>query len=318
MHLVEAAGQRILLDCGLVRGPHPDARPGRDHFPFDPRGLDAVVLSHAHVDHCGNLPRLVHEGYSGPIFCTPATHDLLALILANSARIQEEDAFVHDVIRRAGLSGAEPFFTHDDVDLTLRQCVAVSYDEAREVAPGVRLRLVNAGHILGSAMVHLEANGNGRPVSLTFTGDLGRRRSFLLREPAPIPAANLLICESTYGGRTLEPICRAAKALETVVRGTVERGGKVLIPAFTLGRSQMVVYALRRAMKAGRLPEIPVYVAARRPPPSPRSTDGTRTAWTRKRAAGSGRETTCSAADRCGTSATRKRATRSTRCATRA
>ncbi len=256
-HLVEAFGQRLLLDCGLVRGMTDSAHLGSSPFPFWPREVDAVVLSHAHIDHCGNLPSLVRQGFSGPIYCTAATRDLLALMLANMARIQEEDAFVHRVI---GRPETVPYCTQDDVDQTVQQCVALPYDQPREIGPGIAVRLVDAGHILGSAMVALTFAREGRLHRLTFTGDLGRRGAPLLRDPAPVPAADLIISESTYGGRTLEPVASTVAAFQEVVRRTIERNGKVLIPAFSLGRTQMVVHVLQQGMSAGALPRVPILV----------------------------------------------------------
>jgi metallo-beta-lactamase family protein len=260
MHLVEAAGRKVLLDCGLVRGHRSHPRPHDGHFPFAAATLDAVVLSHAHIDHCGNLPNLVRHGFTGPIYCTPATRDLLALMLANSARLQEEDAVVLGVIGHPAASEPLPLFTQHDVDQTLRQCRAVPYNQTWEIGPDVQARLVDAGHILGSAMVALTIAWQGRTGQLTFTGDLGRRGTPLLRNPAPVPAADLLISESTYGARALEAPARAVEALEALVRQTVERGGKVLIPAFSLGRTQVVAHVLEQAIRAGRVPEVPVFI----------------------------------------------------------
>lgn len=256
MHLVHAAGRTILLDCGLVRGPHTEARPYHGHFPFDPARLDAVVLSHAHIDHCGNLPHLVRQGYNGPIYCTVATRDLVALMLGNSARIHAEGAHVRNVIGKAHVQD-RPVFTQADVDRTIEQCVFTPYGEPVEIAEGIWLRLSDAGHILGSAVVSMRVAAGG---SLAFTGDLGRRQPLLLRPPAPLPMADLWISESTYGDRTVEASAVAEAALGDVVRRTVERGGKVLIPSFSLGRMQAVVYALQRQMESGRAPRVPVYV----------------------------------------------------------
>jgi metallo-beta-lactamase family protein len=263
MHLVEAAGQRILLDCGLVRGPRTTAVPYHGHFPFAPSSLDAVVLSHAHIDHCGNLPNLVKQGFAGPIYCTPATQDLIGLMLAHSARTHDEEALVHNVLRHSVHPEFRPAFTHSDVDQTLRQCIALPYGQARDIGPGIRLCLRNAGHLLGSAMVALTITQNGQTGRLTFTGDLGRHGAPLVGQPAPVPAADLLLSESTYGGRVLNSLTSAASELEVVVRRTVERGGKVLIPTFSLGRSQVLVYCLRRSLSEGRLPEVPIIVDSR-------------------------------------------------------
>ena len=260
MHLVEAAGRKVLLDCGLMRGPHRHPAPPDGHFPFPPQAIDAVVLSHAHMDHCGNLPRLVHQGFAGPIYCTPATRDLVALMLANSARIQEEDAYVARVVGQPEPEAAQPFYTRQDVGRTIQQCVAVPYGEARAISSDIEVRLVDAGHILGSAMVTLIMSCNGRTRALTFTGDLGRRGAPLLHDPDPVPAADLIISESTYGGRIVDSLESSATALEEVVRTTVARGGKVLIPAFSLGRTQIVAHVLQESMRAGRLTAVPVFI----------------------------------------------------------
>jgi metallo-beta-lactamase family protein len=259
LHLVEAAGCKLLLDCGLVLGHHPDARQHNRLFPVVPDEIDAVVLSHAHVDHCGNLPHLVRQGFRGPIYCTPATRDLLAVMLADSARFQERDDFVQHVLEQP----PQALYTHPDVAETVARCVAVPYDRRHEIRPGVELRLADAGHILGSATVALTFTGGGRGWRLAFTGDLGRRGLPLVRDPAPLPAADLLLCESTYGGRTHPPWPDTVAALAEVVRRTAERGGKVLIPSFSLGRTQVVVHVLRAEMAAGRLPPVPLFVDSR-------------------------------------------------------
>jgi metallo-beta-lactamase family protein len=260
MHLVEADGQKVLLDCGLVRGARTEPRvPGR-HFPFAPHELAAVVLSHAHIDHCGNLPNLIRQGFSGPIYTTSATRDLIALMLSDSARHHEEEAFVQRIIGGGDEPEPPTVTSRRDVDRTLAHCVPLGYDEPQSIGSNLELTLVNAGHILGSAMVALRTVEAGRDVRLTFTGDLGRRTSPLLRPPDAVPPADLVLCESTYGGRVLEPLANAATALEVVVRRTVERGGKVLIPAFSLGRTQIVVHAVQEAVHAGRLPPVPIIV----------------------------------------------------------
>jgi metallo-beta-lactamase family protein len=256
MHLVQACHLNVLLDCGLERAHHALRR--HDRFPFEPHSLDAVVLSHAHMDHCGNLPNLVGRGFAGPIYCTPATRDLIALMLHSSARVQEEEAFVKGVI--AGVPEEAPVSQRRQVDQVLRQCVPVAYEQPFEIGPGVVGRLVNAGHVLGSAMVHLMVASGGHPLSLTFTGDLGRRGAPLLPDPSPVPAAEIVLSESTYGGRYLEPIGAAIDSLEDIVRRTVERDGKVLIPAFSLGRTQVLTALLAQAIQAGRLPQVPVFV----------------------------------------------------------
>ena len=258
MHLVEAGGHKILLDCGLSRGPRPGPR--LNDFPFEPREIAAVLLSHAHIDHCGNLPNLVRRGFEGPVYCTPATRDLLEVMLADSARIQEEDAWVQSIVGGPQDPGRPPPYTRRDADQVVRQCVAVPYGRFHEINGAVGFRFVDAGHILGSAMIALTVAGPHGERRITFTGDVGRPGSPLLRPPAPVPEADLLICESTYGGRRHEPMPRVAEALEDVVGRTVGRGGRVLVPAFSLGRAQAVAHTLQEAVRRGRLPAVPVLV----------------------------------------------------------
>jgi metallo-beta-lactamase family protein len=259
MHLVEAGGSRILLDCGLVLGRSPETAARNRTFPFAPKDIDAVVISHAHVDHCGNLPNLVRQGFSGPIYCTPATRDLLAIMLADSARIQEEEAHIDKVLGRPDEMSTGLLYTRHEVDLALAQCVAVGYNQPRDIRPGVTLRLLDAGHLLGSAMVHLHVAGP-QAKSVLFTGDLGRADLRFLKPPEPLPEADLVLCESTYGGRRHPRVEELRTKLRKVVRATVERDGKVLIPAFSLGRAQIVVHYVRQWMRAGVLPALPIYV----------------------------------------------------------
>jgi metallo-beta-lactamase family protein len=260
MHLVESGPYRLLLDCGLTRGAGDDGQRNR-HFPFDPKSIDAVVLSHAHTDHCGNLPNLVRQGFRGPIYCTHPTRDLLAVMLVDSARIQEDDARVAVLARgRPGPIDRGPLFTRCDVTQAIDQAVGIAYDMPTLINPDVQLRFSDAGHILGSAIVSLTLQDAGREYRLTFTGDLGRRGLPFLRDPARVPAADLVICESTYGGRSHDTLEGMAAKMADVVRRTVARGGKVLIPAFSLGRTQVVVHYLRQWMAEGTLPRLPVYV----------------------------------------------------------
>jgi metallo-beta-lactamase family protein len=257
MHLVEACGRSILLDCGKTRGPHHHAP--SEHFPFAPHKIDAVVLSHAHIDHCGNLSSLVRHGFAGPIYCTPDTRRLLSVMLADSARIQEAEAFVMEVVHGPS-SGERVHEVRGSVAQTLSQCVVVPYRTPWEIAPDIELSFTDAGHILGSAVTSLRMAWASRQLSLTFTGDLGRGGSPLLHDPEPIPPAHILISESTYGGRVVPSLARSVARLEELVRYTADRGGKVLIPAFSLGRTQVVAHFLREAVRAGRVPSIPIVV----------------------------------------------------------
>lgn len=259
MHLVEVGDQRLLLDCGMARASRQDKRQRQSLFPFDPTSLDAVIVSHAHVDHCGNLPLLVRQGYQGPIYCTPPTRDLMAVMLSDSARIHEEDAQAAQLVGNAAGS-ARPGFTRADIDLTIDQCTVVPYEQALDISPSARLRFVDAGHILGSAMIHLTMDRAGTNHSITFTGDLGRRGLPFLSEPGQVPASELLICESTYGGKRHDSVEKMAEKLGEAVRRTVARGGKILIPAFSLGRTQIVVHYLLQWMRAGLVPVLPIHV----------------------------------------------------------
>jgi metallo-beta-lactamase family protein len=260
MHLVQANGMKFLLDCGLYQGKRAEAWERNSHFPFPPKTIDVVILSHAHLDHCGNLPNLVRNGFNGPIYCTPATRDLVALMLADSAKIQEEDAVYLNRHRPKSDPLLQPLYDHRDVFRTMRLCHAIPYDRVFEPLRGIEARYVEAGHLLGSAMVALRIDTAGRERRITFTGDLGRRGLPILRDPAPVPEADLLISESTYGGKTHDPVDLLADRLGDIVRKTTERGGKVLIPAFSLGRTQTVVYFLHQLINAGKLAPLPIYV----------------------------------------------------------
>ncbi|MBL8796370.1 MAG: MBL fold metallo-hydrolase [Planctomycetia bacterium] len=260
MHLIAAGARRILLDCGLHMERGGDSRKRNREFPFDPATLDAVVLSHAHVDHSGNLPNLVRQGYRGPIYCTAATRDLIDLMLLDSARIQAEEARLIALSRGPGDPGAEALYTAVDVQETLDQCICLPYGQPTDLAPDVGLELVDAGHVLGSAIVALTLGVGTGVKRITFTGDLGRPGMPLLRDPAPLPDCDLLISECTYGGQRHEPIDRMAEMLRVLVKQTIERGGKVLIPAFSLGRTQTVVHCLQQLRLAGQLPDVPIFV----------------------------------------------------------
>jgi metallo-beta-lactamase family protein len=258
MHLVEAGDRRVLLDCGLERGPRAEVR-AREEFPFDPRSIDAVILTHAHTDHCGLLPALVHQGFDGPIYCTAATRDLTAVMLADSARIRESRALAAAL---AGLAEADQgaYYGRPDAVQAVRDCVTVNYGEATTLGGDLEFTLADAGHLLGSAMVHLRIASSPRDVSLTYTGDLGRRRLPLHGPPAPVPPADLLVSESTYGGMRHDTIERTTELLAEIARRTIDRGGKVLIPAFSLGRTELVLHLLRTAVRDGLLPRVPVFV----------------------------------------------------------
>ena len=257
MHLVETPDARILLDCGLLLGRREDVHERNRQFPFAPPYIDAVLLSHAHIDHCGNLPNLVRQGFTGPIYCTPATHDLLGIMLADSAKIQADEAAHAPKVDEFSTG---TLYTGREVAQTLEQCVRVPYGTLHDIADGVRFHFLEAGHLLGSAMIVVTCDFEGGTRTLSFTGDLGRDALHFLRKPAPLPASDLVISESTYGGRMHQPSASLNRRLHEVVDRTLQRSGKVLIPAFSLGRAQVVVHYLRQSMREGRLPKAPLYV----------------------------------------------------------
>ncbi len=260
MHLVEVGGERILLDCGLSRADPGQARARRTVFPFPPASIDAVVLSHAHVDHCGKLPYLVEQGFTGPIYCTPPTLELIAVMLSDSARIQEEEGHVQSLIGGAEAFPRSTLTARQNVQHTLQQCLPVEYGQTVAISPAVDLTLFDAGHILGSAMVRLRLAAYPREVTLTFTGDLGRRGLPYLRNAAAIPPADLLLCESTYGGRLHQAVERMEETFIQVVERSLDEGGTILVPAFSLGRTQLVVHYLQEWMLSGRMPLVPIFV----------------------------------------------------------
>ena len=260
MHQVTANGRTILLDCGLFQGRRAESNERNRDFPFRPKDIDAVVLSHAHIDHCGNLPNLVKQGFRGSIHCTPATRALADVMLSDAAKIQQEDAIYLNERRAKGEPKIEPIYEGRDVYRTLRLLKASKYGARIAVGPGIEAVFADAGHLLGSATVHLEIETQSGLRRLTFTGDIGRPGLPILRDPDPVPPCDLLISESTYGGHTHEPVEETAERLGEVISRTASRGGKVLVPAFAVGRTQTIIYFLHELMAAGKLPDIAIFV----------------------------------------------------------
>jgi metallo-beta-lactamase family protein len=307
-HLVDTGRAKVLVDCGMFQGGPDESMRNRVPLGVDPATLDAVVLTHAHLDHCGLLPLLVREGFRGRIWCTAATAELARLVLLDSARLQEEFAKRHarrerrdpdraaaderrdeqvfdevldlaaagaespggpdpeDLLRAAGpiveLGLADPLYTEDDANATLPMLNQVPYGAEQEIAQGVHVTMVDAGHILGSSIVRMRLSGpaGGRDTIVVFSGDLGHSGTPILRDPTPISEADIVLCESTYGGREHEAADKAIATMADVVRDTARKNGVLLIPSFAIGRTQEIVWELSRLVEAGTIPDLPLYL----------------------------------------------------------
>ena len=259
-HLIETDSLRILLDCGLFQGHRAEARLKNEHFYCDPKSLDGVILSHAHADHCGNLPGLYKAGYHGPIFCTPATADVADVMLHDSAHIQAEDARYLNAKLPPGAPMIQPLYDDDHVTAVVKRFETIPYGEWHDLSKDFRLRFQDAGHILGSAISEMEIREKGEWKRIVFTGDLGRRSTPLLRDPQRVEGCDVLITESTYGNRIHPPAEDIKERLKSILNRAVARGGKVIIPAFSLGRTQTFVYFLNQLANAKQLPPIQVFV----------------------------------------------------------
>jgi metallo-beta-lactamase family protein len=261
MHLVKANDRSILLDCGLFQGRRAEAYQRNKTFPFDAASVDAVVLSHAHTDHAGNLPNLVGNGFSGPIYSTSATRDLCNVMLYDSAYIQERDvAYVNKKRRIKGEPEVTPLYSAQDVAHTMAQFVGLEYNQQFRVTDGIECKYSDAGHILGSAVTRLSIDEKGKKISLGFTGDLGRKNTPIIKDPEAMEEVDTLIAESTYGGKIHEPIQGTKEALLAVIVKALERRGKLIIPSFSIGRTQELVYMMNELFDSGRLPAIPIFV----------------------------------------------------------
>jgi len=252
---------QILLDCGLFQGMGAVTEKLNDYFGFDPHKVTYLVLSHAHIDHCGLLPKLVADGFSGKIFCTAATMDLARILMMDSAKIQMQDAEFANRHLRDGEQPEEPLYTDDDVVQAVSQMKIVDYEEDFEIEPGIRLKFTDAGHILGSAAVHLAITEEGKQTKVTFSGDVGRYGDLLLKSPQQFAQADYIIMESTYGDSLHKDLDPIEDMLLEIIQNTCKiKKGKVIIPAFSVGRTQELLYALNGLELKGKLPDVPYYV----------------------------------------------------------
>ncbi len=266
-HLIELEdGFKILLDCGLFQGKGPEIWDWNNQWYFKPAEIDCLVLSHAHIDHCGRIPKLVKDGYSGPIHATHATRSLCAVMLLDSAKIQEMDVQWHNekILKKRKRDNnklREPLYIGEDVGPAMIKFEGHPYETWERIHPNVEVMFRDAGHILGSASVTLKIMENGKEHVIGFTGDIGRPYRPILRDPIPMPEVDFLICESTYGDRVHESAPeQSAQFLEVIRKTCLEKKGKLIIPAFSLGRTQEIVYMLDKMESAGLLPHIKIYV----------------------------------------------------------
>lgn len=262
MHLIRTNGYTFLLDCGMYQGKRKIAYEINKNFDlFNPAHIDFVILSHAHIDHAGNLPNLVKCGFKGEIYCTFATRDLASLMLMDSAFIQEKDVlYVNKKRKKKGQNEFTPLYTVEDAQTAIKQFVSLNYHREFEIVPGITLTFFDAGHILGSAITYLVINENGKIFNLGFTGDLGRPNLPILKDPEKIPDVDYLICESTYGGRFHDDPEKTENKLAEVICKAIDRKAKIIVPSFSVGRTQEVVYALNNIFERGQAERIPVYV----------------------------------------------------------
>lgn len=263
-HLVEVDGTKILLDCGLYQGSRKESYSRNQNLPYNAAEVDVLVLSHAHIDHSGNIPNLVKSGFTGDIVCTYATRDLCSIMLRDSAKIQEYDIeYVNKKRERQDLPPLRPIYTVADAVESLKHFIGIGYERPYRLTPNITLTFYDAGHILGSAITALDIadQQSGRDIRLVFSGDIGRPHRPILRDPAFLDSADILIIESTYGNRLHDDLDEATDKLETIVNQTYQRGGKLIVPAFAVGRTQELVYRLHQLVESRDIPaQLPVYV----------------------------------------------------------
>jgi metallo-beta-lactamase family protein len=261
-HLLHINGKKILLECGLFQGRRSETYDKNKNFNFNPAEIHVMILSHAHIDHSGNIPNLVSKGFDGLIYATSATVDLCQIMLRDSAHLQERDIeWVNKKRKKKNESAIDPLYTLEDVEKAMEQFVGVQYNRVIDLFPGIKFTFRDAGHILGSAGVFLEIEeSGGKKINLGFTGDIGRPDSPVIRTPDALRDLDVLIMESTYGNRLHSPAEKVEEELSQTINEVVDRGGKIIIPAFAVGRTQTIVYMLHKLFDQNRISEIPIYV----------------------------------------------------------
>ncbi|EAZ80876.2 MBL fold metallo-hydrolase RNA specificity domain-containing protein [Algoriphagus machipongonensis] len=258
-YLIDLGDFEFLVDCGLYQGAKNLRKRNWDKFPMPPTDMEAIILTHAHLDHVGYLPKLVKQGFKGPIYCTEATAELAKILLLDSGKLQEEEA---EYARKKGYSrheSPEPLYTRDDAESVFPQLVPQQFETPFQINPNVSVTYYHAGHILGAAIVKVIVKGDTQEKKLVFSGDLGRYHDPILYPPTRIPKADILWIESTYGDRVSPPV-KAEEELGRAIRDTFDRDGLVIIPAFALGRTQLVMYYLYQLMEKGKIPKVPIFL----------------------------------------------------------
>ena len=261
-HLIEVNGLRLLLDCGMYQGPREEAKRRNALLPDDVKSIDAIILSHGHLDHCGRLPVIVKAGYAGPIYCTPATAEVARIVLHDAGKIQEEDAaYLNQRSRGPDDPKVQPLFTMSDSAAVLKLWKRTPYGQKTDLGKGVSFTFFDAGHILGSAYVVLEWTEDGAGKRLLFTADVGRYNSPILRDPQPIPGTfDFVITESTYGNKKHGPMDQVAPQLLDAVKFCMQHGSRLLVPSFAVGRTQTILWYVQRFIQSEQIPPIPIFV----------------------------------------------------------
>ena len=260
-HFLYINGTKILIDCGLYQGRREEAGRINREFHFDPAEIDQMLLSHAHIDHSGNIPNLVKNGFNGPIYATAATVDLCQIMLRDSAYLQEMDLkWLNKRLRKKGKPAIEPLYTIEDAEKSMQHFVGIQYDRSFEISPGVKVTFRDAGHILGSAGILLEIKENNRSVRFGFSGDIGHENMPVIRNPNLLRDLDILVMESTYGNRLHRVTEDVEEELAQTVNEVVKDGGKIIIPAFAVGRTQRITYMLHKLYNQNRIPDLPIYI----------------------------------------------------------